>query len=85
MLQEIKENKAELNEVPDYYYPCLDSRNPEWLTALITSCEDPDITFLRNAILNERERRMDEVHKDVYFTGLEPEFFGLESETATTK
>jgi len=57
------------------FLPCMDARSPEWLQFLMVSAPT-EIDAIKDSIAMEVKGRLNEVHQDIFVTGLEskPEY-----------
>jgi len=51
--------------------PCLDARSPEWLTTVIALSPNLGIDYLHHAITSDLGARANDVHENIFVTGLE--------------
>jgi len=51
--------------------PCLDGRSPEWLTTAIALASNHGIPRIHESVTMDLHNRADNVHEDIFVTGLE--------------
>jgi len=57
--------------------PCLDGRSPEWLTTAIALASDHGIPRIHDSVTKDLHNRADNVHEDIFVTGLEDDKYLL--------
>jgi len=51
--------------------PCLDGRSPEWLTTAIALASNHGIDRIHETVTTDLKNRADNVHEDIFVTGME--------------
>jgi len=64
----VEDGREELLRIPTELYNVLDPRTAEWIPSFIRGCKDLSISMIREAFLQERSMRLDEVHTDLFIT-----------------